>query len=129
MNSPEWNGIVSWIWDFGDASPPASGPVVWHNYERSGEYVVRLTVIDGFAEGESNTTEMVVIVSQAPKIVTKNPIDSEYVIEGDSVELWENASDLDDLFLESAWLDEDALFDSDGDGDPANDKDRSLTGG
>ena len=127
-NSPEWSGIVSWIWDFGDASPPATGPVVWHNYERSGEYVVRLTVIDGYAEGESNTTEMLVIVSQAPKIETQDPLSSEYVIEGEKVVLQGNASDLDESLLESAWLDQDALFDSDGDGDATNDMDLPLTG-
>ena len=127
-NSPEWSGIVSWIWDFGDASPPATGPVVWHNYERSGEYVVRLTVIDGYAEGESNTTEMLVIVSQAPKIETQDPLSSEYVIEGEKVVLQGNASDLDESLLESAWLDQDALFDSDGDGDATNDRDLPLTG-
>ena len=66
MNDPEWSGIVDWIWDFGDASPSSSGPMVWHSYDRPGEYTVRLTVIDGFGSGDSNTTEMKVRVSSAP---------------------------------------------------------------
>ena len=127
INSADWNGIVEWIWDFGDASPPSSGPVIWHSYERSGEYTVRLTVIDGFGGGDSNTTEMNVIVSSVPQIKTSEPIGTEYVVVGELVNLSGTASDYD---LESgivAWLDNDAFFDSDGDGDPSNDKDRNLT--
>jgi len=113
----DWTGIVSWIWDFGDASPATLGPIVWHEYERPGAYVVRLTVIDGFAGGESNTTEMIVHVLQAPKITTANPISSEYVVVGDSVVLFGNATDPDLDSGITAWLDVDANFDSDGDGD------------
>ena len=127
LNSQDWNGIVEWIWDFGDASPPSSGPHVWHSYERSGEYTVRLTVVDGFGGGDSNTTEMKVIVSSSPLIETSNPISNEYVVAGDLVNLSGSASDSD---LESgivAWMDNDAFFDSDGDGNPSNDKDRNLS--
>jgi hypothetical protein len=127
INSPDWNGIVNWIWDFGDASPPSSGPQVWHSYERAGEYTVRLTVVDGFGGGDSNTTEMSVIVSSAPLIETSNPISSEYVVVGELVNLSGSASDFD---LENgivAWMDDDAFFDSDGDGDARNDRDRNLT--
>ncbi len=127
INSPDWNGIVNWIWDFGDASPPSSGPQVWHSYERAGEYTVRLTVDDGFGGGDSNTTEMSVIVSSAPLIETSNPISTEYVVVGEMVNLSGSASDFD---LENgivAWMDDDAFFDSDGDGDARNDRDRNLT--
>ena len=127
VNSPDWNGIVDWIWDFGDASPPSSGPQVWHSYERSGEYTVRLTVVDGFGGGDSNTTEMKVIVSSAPRIDTSKPISTEYVVVGELVNLSGAASDFD---LEAgivAWMDNDAFFDSDGDGDPSNDRDLNLT--
>ena len=128
VNSPDWNGVVEWIWDFGDASPPSSGPQVWHSYERSGEYTVRLTIIDGFGGGDSNYTEMKVIVSSAPRILTSTPINTEYVVVGDLVNLSGAASDPD---LEAgivAWMDDDAFFDSDGDGDPRNDRDHYLAG-
>ena len=127
FDNPDWKGIVDWIWDFGDASPPSSGPQVWHSFERSGEYTVRLTVVDGFGGGDSNTTEMKVIVSSAPIIGTSNPISTEYVVVGDLVNLSGAASDSD---LEGgiiAWMDNDAFFDSDGDGDPRNDRDQNLT--
>ena len=125
---PNWSGITKWIWDFGDASPSSTGPIVWHSYERAGEYTVRLTVIDGFGEGDSNTTEMKVIVSDAPIIITTNPISTEYVVTGDLVNLSGEASDSDLNRGTMAWMDNDALFDSDGDGDPSNDRDEELTG-
>ena len=125
---PNWSGITKWIWDFGDASPSSTGPIVWHSYERAGEYTLRLTVIDGFGEGDSNTTEMKVIVSDAPIIITTNPISTEYVVTGDLVNLSGEASDSDLKRGTMAWMDNDALFDSDGDGDPSNDRDEELTG-
>ena len=127
MSDPEWGGIMDWIWDFGDASPSSSGPMVWHSYDRPGEYTVRLTVIDGFGSGDSNTTEMKVRVSSAPEITTTSPIATDYVVVGELVNLSGEARD-DDLDLGiHAWIDDDALFDSDGDGDPTNDRDRNLT--
>ena len=127
MSDPEWGGIIDWIWDFGDASPSSSGPMVWHSYDRPGEYTVRLTVIDGFGSGDSNTTEMKVRVSSAPEITTTSPIATDYVVVGELVNLSGEARDEDlDLGIH-AWIDDDALFDSDGDGDPTNDRDRNLT--
>tara|TARA_B100000131_G_scaffold94761_1_gene91694 strand:+ start:3133 stop:7341 length:4209 start_codon:yes stop_codon:yes gene_type:complete len=124
----DWNGITKWIWDFGDASPAAMGPVAWHSFERAGTYTVRLTVTDGFEGGESNYTEMTVIVSSKPLITTESPIPSEYVVVGDKIDLMWNATDPE---LEAglvAWLDNDALVDSDGDGIEWNDRDENLTG-
>jgi len=127
-NDPEWNGIVSWIWDFGDASPPVHGPVVWHAYEIPGAYTVTLTVVDGFEGGETNTTSMTVYVSRAPIILTNDPISADYVSIGDLVLLNASATDADLTDGIEAWLDVDASDDSDGDGDPTNDQDRPLTG-
>ena len=124
----EWNGITEWIWDFGDASPTATGPEVWHAYGRAGTYTVRLTVTDGFEDGESNYTEMVVVVSGKPLITSDNPISSEYVVVGDKINLMWNATDPELGVGLKAWLDKDALFDSDGDGVEWNDKDENLTG-
>ena len=124
----EWNGIVSWIWDFGDASPPVHGPVVWHAYEIPGTYTVTLTVVDGFEGGETNITSLTVHVSVAPTILTSDPISADYVTLGDLVLLNASATDADLTNGIVAWLDVDASDDSDGDGDPANDRDRSLTG-
>ena len=127
-DSSEWNGIVSWIWDFGDASSPVSGPVVWHAYEIPGTYVVTLTVVDGFEGGETNTTTLTVHVSRAPVIITNDPISADYVAMGDIVLLNSSAEDADLVDGIEAWMDLDQSDDSDGDGNPANDRDRPLTG-
>lgn len=127
QSDSEWNGISRWIWDFGDASPQVEGPIVWHHYELSGTYLVTLTVIDGFEAGETNSTTMLVHVSHAPEIITTNPIGADYVFVNDLVMLDSEAIDHD---LENgilAWMDFDANDDSDGDGDPANDRDRFLS--
>ena len=128
MGDPDWNGITRWIWDFGDATPSKRGPVAWPSYERAGEYTVRLTVIDGFGDGDSNMTEMRVIVSEAPQIITKNPIQTEYVIVGELVNLSGEATDSEIEKGIEAWIDNDAFFDSDGDGLTDNDRDELLTG-
>ena len=126
--SSEWNGIVSWIWDFGDASSPVSGPVVWHSYQIPGTYVVTLTVVDGFEGGATNRTTLTVHVSRAPLITTEDPISADYVSIDDVVLLNSSAYYADLIDGIEAWMDLDQSGDSDGDGDPANDRDRPLTG-
>ena len=126
--SSEWNGIVSWIWDFGDASSTVSGPVVWHSFNIPGTYTVTLTVIDGFEGGETNSTTLTVHVSRAPVILTDDPISADYVSFGDSVFLNSSAIDRDLIDGIEAWMDLDNSDDSDGDGDSSNDRDRPLTG-
>ncbi len=126
MDDPDWNGITKWIWDFGDASPTHVGPTAWHIYDLPGIYLLSFTVLDDFEGGESNTTYMIVHVSEAPKITTNSPINTEYVTVGDEIELNINVSDYD---LDSgiiAWMDVDTDEDSDGDGNLSNDKDRNL---
>ena len=123
----EWNGITRWIWDFGDATPQVEGPVVWHSWDRPGTYVVTLTVVDGFEGGDTNTTSITVHVSRAPEIDPIDPIDSDYVNEGDLVILNHSAYDIDLIEGLEAWLDVNADEDSDGDGVSTNDKDTSLT--
>lgn len=123
----EWNGITRWIWDFGDATPQVEGPMVWHSWERPGTYVVTLTVVDGFEGGDTNTTSITVHISRAPEIEQIDPIDSDYVTQGDLVLLNHSAYDIDLIEGLEAWLDSDASDDSDGDGITTNDRDLSLT--
>jgi len=123
----EWNGITRWIWDFGDATPQVEGPMVWHSWERPGTYVVTLTVVDGFEGGDTNTTSITVHISRAPEIEQIDPIDSDYVTQGDLVLLNHSAYDIDLIEGLEAWRDSDASDDSDGDGITTNDRDISLT--
>ena len=127
QEDPEWNGITRWIWDFGDSSPVKEGFEVWHHYQIPGTYVVKLTVVDGFEAGETNTTSMMIYVSRTPEIVTNDPTGLEYVIVGEIVDLNAEVIDRDVVDGIEAWLDIDINEDSDGDGDFENDKDRYLS--
>ena len=127
QEDPEWNGITRWIWDFGDSSPVKEGFEVWHHYQIPGTYVVKLTVVDGFEAGETNTTSMMIYVSRTPEIVTNDPTGLEYVIVGEIVDLNVEVIDRDVVDGIEAWLDIDINEDSDGDGDFENDKDRYLS--
>ena len=46
QESPDWNGLLEYTWDFGDATPIVHDPMPWHSYERPGLYTVKLTVRD-----------------------------------------------------------------------------------
>jgi PKD repeat protein len=127
QEDPEWNGITRWIWDFGDSSPVKEGFEVWHQYQIPGAYVVKLTVVDGFEAGETNTTSMMIYVSRTPEIVTNDPTGLEYVIVGEIVNLYAEVVDRDLEDGIEAWLDTDINEDSNGDGDFENDKDRYLS--
>ena len=75
-----------------------------------------LTVVDGFEGGETNSTQILVLVSQAPEILTTNPVSSDYVNIGDPIFLNYSVfdQDLEDGLV--AWMDIDSSVDSDGDG-------------
>jgi len=127
QEDPEWNGITRWIWDFGDSSPVKEGFEVWHQYQIPGTYIVKLTVVDGFEAGETNTTSIMIYVSRTPEIVTNDPTGLEYVIVGEIVDLYAEVIDRDLEDGIEAWLDTDINEDSNGDGDFENDKDRYLS--
>jgi hypothetical protein len=88
---------------------------------------VKLTVVDGFEAGETNTTLMMIYVSRTPEIVTNDPTGLEYVIVGEIVDLYAEVVDRDLEDGIEAWLDIDINEDSNGDGDFENDKDRYLS--
>ena len=33
QESPDWNGLLEYTWDFGDATPIVHDPMPWHSYE------------------------------------------------------------------------------------------------
>ncbi len=47
--------LTDHLWDFGDGSPVASGPVVSHTYRRAGEYLVTLVVVGPSGTGRATT--------------------------------------------------------------------------
>ena len=52
--------IVSYVWDFGDGTPQATGPQVSHAFGRVGTYVVTLTVTDDVGRTAAVTTQVAV---------------------------------------------------------------------
>ncbi len=66
--SPDWNGLVEYTWDFGDATPIVHDPMPWHSYERPGLYTVKLTVRDAFGTGDVTRAEFNIHVDSPPEI-------------------------------------------------------------
>tara|TARA_B100000459_G_scaffold46969_1_gene24541 strand:- start:554 stop:4732 length:4179 start_codon:yes stop_codon:yes gene_type:complete len=143
QESPDWNGLLEYTWDFGDATPIVHDPMPWHAYEMAGLYTVKLTVRDAFGTGDVTRAEFQVHVDSPPVIgeidvpdeiyedystaVAVNVTDSESladlvfyrdldVLDGSNSDRDETISN--DLVIE--W-EEDLSFDKNEDGDPEND--------
>ncbi|MCH2643946.1 MAG: PKD domain-containing protein, partial [Candidatus Poseidoniaceae archaeon] len=68
QESPDWNGLVEYTWDFGDATPIVHDPMPWHSYERPGLYTVKLTVRDAFGTGDVTRAEFNIHIDSPPEI-------------------------------------------------------------
>ena len=68
QESPDWNGLLEYTWDFGDATPIVHDPMPWHSYEIAGLYTVKLTVRDAFGTGDVTRAEFQIHVDSAPVI-------------------------------------------------------------
>lgn len=58
------NAIAEFMWDFGDGTPIRTGSVVQHTYALSGQFTVRLTVVDD--RGASDTVVTTVTANILP---------------------------------------------------------------
>jgi len=65
---PDWNGIVEYTWDFGDATPLSHEPSPWHSYSLAGTYHVTLTVRDSHLTGDVARKTFTVVIDNAPII-------------------------------------------------------------
>jgi PKD repeat protein len=91
-NSPNWNGIVQYTWDFGDGSPLNSEPTPWHSYSLPGEYTVSLTVRDAFGTGDVSRSLFTVVVDHPP--IIHDIFIQEEIIVTDSYSISANISDI-----------------------------------
>ena len=66
--SPDWNGLVDYVWDFGDGSALVHDPSPWHAFAKPGTYVVTLTVRDGHLTGDVTRARFTVHVDAPPSI-------------------------------------------------------------
>ena len=90
--SPDWNGLVQYSWDFGDGTPIDNTPSPWHAYTLPGEYTVSLTVRDAFGTGDVSRATFTVIVDHPP--VIHNLLIPDGLFSGDSNSFGANISDL-----------------------------------
>ena len=67
-SSPEWNGLVEYTWDFGDATPLNHEAHPRHAYTLPGAYTVTLTVRDAFGTGDVTRASFGVMVDHPPSI-------------------------------------------------------------
>jgi PKD repeat protein len=66
--SPDWNGLVEYTWDFGDATPLDHSASPWHAYTLPGTYTVSLTVRDAFGTGDVTRSSFTVVVDHPPSV-------------------------------------------------------------
>ena len=67
--------VVSYVWEFGDGTPPASGESVRHSYNTIGQYFVTLTVTDD--DGATGTARRGIVADgMAPVVTSIRPLTS-----------------------------------------------------
>ena len=97
--SPDWNGLVQYTWDFGDATPLQHDASPWHAYVLPGTYHVTLTVRDAFGTGDVTRMSFTVVVNHPPEVYEL--FIPEEIIVGDSYSFNANISEAgEDLDLE-----------------------------
>ena len=92
IGNENWNGIVEYTWDFGDATPLSKEASPWHFYESPGTYTVTLTVRDSYGTGDVSKQYFTVIVDNPPEILRINI--PEEIIAGESTYISANITDI-----------------------------------
>jgi len=102
-NNSNWNGIVEYSWDFGDATPISHEPMPWHSFERPGTYKVSLTVRDSYLTGDVTRATYTIVVNEPPVIGEFDIPEPVYV--GESIVLDANISDSEEESEYVVWRD------------------------
>ena len=94
-NNDQWNGIVEYTWDFGDATPLSKEASPWHHYETPGTYTVTLTVRDSYGTGDVSKQTFTIVVDEPPEI--KNIEIPDDIIVEESAYLSANITDFENI--------------------------------
>jgi PKD repeat protein len=63
-----WNGLVEYSWDFGDATPVNHEPMPWHHYGLPGNYTITLIVRDAYQTGDVTRESFEIVINEAPVV-------------------------------------------------------------
>ncbi|MEC9161974.1 MAG: PKD domain-containing protein, partial [Candidatus Thermoplasmatota archaeon] len=77
--SEDWNGLVEYVWDFGDGSALSYAPSPWHAYDEPGNYTITLTVRDAHLTGDVTRAQFTVVID-APPEVTLIDLPDEFIV-------------------------------------------------
>ncbi len=125
----DWNGIVEYSWDFGDAGPISNEPSPWHSYDSPGVYTVTLTVRDGYGTGDTTQIQFKVRIDEAP-VFNQIQISSgiEQIVEDFSIAISATAEDSELSNGLIACRDLNPAIDDDEDGISENDCNEDVNG-
>ena len=125
----DWNGIVEYSWDFGDAGPISNEPSPWHSYDSPGVYTVTLTVRDGYGTGDTSQIQFKVRIDEAP-VFNQIQISSgiEQIVEDFSIAISASAEDSELSNGLIACRDLNPTIDDDDDGITENDCNEDVNG-
>ncbi|CAI8234044.1 MAG: Uncharacterised protein [Methanobacteriota archaeon] len=129
MSQNDWNGIVEYSWDFGDAGPISNEPSPWHSYDSPGVYTVTLTVRDGYGTGDTSQIQFKVRIDEAP-VFNQIQISSgiEQIVEDFSIAISASAEDSELSNGLIACRDLNPTIDDDDDGITENDCNEDVNG-
>jgi glucose/arabinose dehydrogenase len=94
---PDQDEQLSYSWDFGDGSEPASGALVTHTYDTDGYFTARLTVDDGRG-GTSSATAGITVGNPPAGTIQTPPAGTKYSA-GDIISFSGDGSDAEDGIL------------------------------
>jgi len=106
--------IVEYNWDFDNGETDNSGPIVAHNFDEPGEYIVQLYLTDDNDCVNVNSTDLLIHVNAAPNASAS--ASTTYICQGDSITFDGTASTAASPFsiAEYNWVFEDGVTDNSG---------------
>ena len=125
-SDPDGNPLT-YTWNFGDGSAPATGVTTAHTYTAAGPYTATLIVNDG--QGGTDSAMLVISVGTPPVAVINNPVTGTFYNAGDTVLYSGSGTDADDGTLPASAFSWTILFHHDNHTHPFLGPIAGVTGG